>query len=173
MGLFFLLAWPALVRGDGGTICIAGRAGEYQVTVFAAPNPIRAGPVDVSFYVQDATSGEPATDVRIRLRLTTAGQSSVQADATREAATNKLFHSAKFELPAPGVWHAAAKITGERGPARAEFDLSTGEALPPWTDFWFWITMPVLPVAAFAAHQVLTRRANRVNRRDLLPGSGR
>ena len=44
---------------------LSERAGGYRVTVFTDPTPLRAGPVDVSVFVQDADTGEPAAGVRV------------------------------------------------------------------------------------------------------------
>src|SRR5215467_12956482 len=93
-----LLHPSSFLRADGGTLCLLERAGGYQVAVFTAPTPLRAGPVDVSILVQNAQTGEqlPATRVVVWLRPRDANVPPLQHEATTEAATNKLFHAAKF-----------------------------------------------------------------------------
>src|SRR5437588_9252437 len=90
---------PTVARADGGTVCLSERAGGYQVTVFTAPTPFRAGPVDISVLVQDAAGGEPVADVSVEVALTPAGpgEEVLRSAATRAAATNKLFHAAQFD----------------------------------------------------------------------------
>src|SRR5947209_8738532 len=116
---------PALARADGGTVRLSERAGGYQVTVFTAPTPFRAGPVDISVLVQDAAGGEPVPDVAVEVGLTPRGQSgeTLRSAATPAAATNKLFHAAQLDLPAAGWWRVDVAIDGPRGPARVGFDV--------------------------------------------------
>ena len=45
--------------GDGGTVRLSRCEGDYRISVFTAPTPFRAGPVDISVLVQDAATGEP------------------------------------------------------------------------------------------------------------------
>jgi len=49
-------AWAPIIRADGGTLRLWERAGNYKVAVFTDPTPLRAGPVDVSVFVQDASN---------------------------------------------------------------------------------------------------------------------
>src|SRR5262245_28715306 len=99
----FILHPSSFLRADGGTLCLLERAGRYQVAVFTSPTPLRAGPVDVSVLVQDTATGEqvPCVQVSVRLSPRDGDGPPLEHAATAEAATNKLFHAAKFDLPAP------------------------------------------------------------------------
>ena len=158
--LIAILVMPLPARGDGGTVRYAGRAGGYQLTVFTAPTPLRAGPVDVSVLVQDADTGEPVPRAVVALHVTTPSHAQFQLRATREAATNKMFHSAQFDLPSPGRWRVAVRVEGARGRAEVDLELEAGKPPPPWSELWPWIAMPVVPVAAFALRVALVRRAS-------------
>src|SRR6516165_4132235 len=83
---------PGAARGDGGAVRLSQQAGPYRVTVFTAPTPLRAGPVDVSVFVQDGTGGGALPDATVRVTLTRGGET-LEAQATHEAATNKLFQA--------------------------------------------------------------------------------
>src|SRR5262249_22638021 len=100
----FILHPSSLLKADGGTLCLLERAGGYRVAVFSAPTPLRAGPVDISVLVQHASTGEQVPGARVTVRLKQPGTtgSLLEYRATTEAATNKLFHAAKFDLPEPG-----------------------------------------------------------------------
>src|SRR5262249_22373888 len=76
---------PCAAHGDGGAVRLAQQAGPYRVTVFTAPTPLRAGPVDVSVFVQDG-AGAALPDVTVRVTLTRGGET-LEARATHEAAT--------------------------------------------------------------------------------------
>ena len=54
-----LILHPAsFLWADGGTVRLSEEQGRYRITVFTAPAPLRAGPVDVSVLVQEAATGE-------------------------------------------------------------------------------------------------------------------
>jgi hypothetical protein len=150
---------PCHARADGGTPRLRQQAGGYQITVFTAPTPICAGPVDVSVLVLDEATGEPEPAAQVAVRLTARDSGVVlerTADAT--AATNKLLHAAICELPAPGWWNVEVAVTGPRGTARVQFALEANEPPPPWLEVWPWLAWPALAVALFALHQRLAHR---------------
>jgi hypothetical protein len=151
---------PAIVRADGGTVRISERQGEYQITAFTSPTPFRAGPVDISVLVQNATDGEAAADVHVVVRIAPVDRpdEALTEVATTAAATNKLFRSALFELPAPGRWQVNVAVEGPSGPAEAHFELEAGEPLPHWLAIWPWIGWPVVAIALFGVHQFLVCR---------------
>jgi hypothetical protein len=157
---------PSFLRADGGTVRLSERRGGHQITVFTAPTPFRAGPVDVSVFVQDAETGETITDVGITVRAALRGRpgEAIGQAATNEAATNKLFHAALFELPEPGWWQFEIAVEGERGPARVRFEAEAGEALPRWVSLWPWFSWPAVAIGLFGLHQVLARRSRHPGR---------
>ena len=152
----------SLARADGGTIRLRQRAGGYQVAVFTSPTPVRAGPVDVSVLVQDAATGECVPEARVTVRLTARGTGDVlEYPATTEAATNRLFHAAVFELPKPGWWEVEVAVEGPHGPAVLRFEVEADEPLPRWLELWPWFTWPALVIALFGVHQLLVKRKMR------------
>jgi hypothetical protein len=155
----FLLG-TGMARGDGGTVRLSESRGGYRITVFTSPNPFRAGPVDVSVLVQDAATGEPAPDVGATVRATPHGrpEAGVRQTATTEAATNKLFRAALFELPEPGWWELQVAVDGPRGAVEVRFEVEAAEPLPQWPALWAWIGWPAVAVLLFAIHQVLVKR---------------
>src|SRR5262245_36391392 len=96
----------SFLLADGGTVRLSQQEGEYQITVLTSPTPLRAGPIDVSVLIQKAGSNELALDGQVAIQATPrnhAGRTISQV-ATAEAATNKLFRTANFELPEAGTW---------------------------------------------------------------------
>jgi hypothetical protein len=81
--------------------------------------------------------------------------------ATTEAATNKLYYAATFDLPEPGWYALEVSIAGARGEAQVHFDLEAAEPLPPWLAVWPWLAWPVLVILLFGIHQLLVRRRSR------------
>jgi hypothetical protein len=152
----------SLLRADGGAVRLSEQRGGYRITVFTAPTPLRAGPADVSVLVQDASTGEPASDVQVTIKAARRGSSAVVTHpATTEAATNKLFYAAEFDLPEPGWYALEVSLAGPRGEAQVSFDLEAAEPLPPWREVWPWVGWPVLAILLFGMHQVLVRRRPR------------
>jgi hypothetical protein len=152
--------WGPTARADGGTVRLSERRGGYQITVFTAPTPFRAGPVDISVLVQDAATGEPLPQTRVTIRATPRGrpEDAIRFPATTEPATNKLFQAAVFDLPEPGWWEVEVAVEGTRGPTQMKFDLEAAEPLPQWLTLWPWFTWPALAILLFAIHQRLVRR---------------
>jgi hypothetical protein len=159
----FILHPSSFLMADGGTVRLSGRQGDYQITVFTAPTPLRAGPVDVSVLVQDARTGQRLPQARVTVRAAPRGRSHpvLVQPATSEAATNKLFRAAVFELPEPGWWEVEVAIEGGHGPARVRFEVEAAEAAPRWLTLWPWLGWPALVILLFGIHQVLVWRKER------------
>jgi hypothetical protein len=154
----FTLLPSSFVRADGGAVRLRQRAGGYQVAVFTSPTPFRAGPVDISVLVQDAATGECVPEAQVAVRLTAPGTGRIlEYPATTEAATNRLFHAAVFQLPEPGWWDVEVAVEGPHGPAVVRFEVEADEPLPRWLELWPWFTWPALVVALFGVHRVLVR----------------
>jgi hypothetical protein len=141
-------------------VCLSGEAVGYRITVFTAPTPLRAGPVDISVLVQDAMTGKPVPQSSITMHLSQPGQQTLDYPATQEAATNKLLCAAHFELPAPGRWQMEVRVEGLRGQGTVSGELEAAEAVPRWLAMWPWFCWPALVIALFGIHQVLTRAAH-------------
>ena len=106
--------WCAMLYADGGAVRCSERRGDYRITVFTSPTPLRAGPVDISVFVQDVASGEPVPQARILVRATPRDHvgETLSHRATTAAATNKLYQAAVFDLPEPGWWDVEIVIEG-------------------------------------------------------------
>jgi hypothetical protein len=154
--LFFFGCTSA--RADGGSVRLSEKKDGYRITVFSAPSPFLAGPVDISVLVQDAVTGDPLPQARVTVRMTQIGQPTLEYPATQEVATNKLLHAAQFELPAPGLWELEVRVEGARGSAVLACEIEAAQRLPRWHSLWLWITWPALAVALFTIHLMLVRR---------------
>jgi hypothetical protein len=154
---------PALLRADGGALRCFERKNGYQVAVFTAPTPPRAGLVDVSVLLLDAAGGEPVADAGVVVQATRPGrpEATIRRSATMETATNKLLRSALIQLPESGWWEFDVTIDGAQGVEHLRFDLEAGEALPNWPTIWPWIAWPAIAVLMFALHGRLKQRTTR------------
>jgi hypothetical protein len=160
---FWSLYSSSFLWADGGTIRLSEQKGTYRITVFTSPAPLRAGPVDVSVFVQDAATGAPTPDVRVTLEVKARGSPGVvlRQAATAEAATNKLYRAANFDLPKPGWYALEVSVTAAGEEAEVRCEVEAAEALPPWLATWPWVGWPLIVVLLFAVHQLLVRRRSR------------
>ncbi len=159
----FILYPSSFLRADGGTVRLSEQKGGYRITVFTAPTPVRAGPVDISVLVQDAATGELASGVQVNIEAQWRDSPGVALyhPATTEAATNKLYCAATFDLPEPGGYSVEVSIDGTLGEAKVSFDLEAAEPLPSWLTVWPWIGWPLLAILLFCIHQLLVRWRSR------------
>ena len=153
----FVISMPTEAFADGGALVHVENIGEQRISIFVAPNPLRAGPVDVSVLVQQADGGAVIHDAQIAVALHSkeAGAIPVSSSASHAAATNKLLQAALLDLNVPGRWQGevACSIAGERH--TIPFTLEAGPPLPAWRTLWPWFLWPVGAIALFGAHRAL------------------
>jgi hypothetical protein len=160
LGWILALACNEAAYGDGGTVRLSRREGGYRISVFTSPTPFRAGPVDISVFVQDGITAEPVNEVRVTVTLTLHDRpgKTIHQVATMEAATNKLFRAATFELVEPGWWDVEVAVEGSSGLAQIHFELLAGTRAPRWLKIWPWICWPIPVILLFSIHQWLAWR---------------
>jgi hypothetical protein len=151
-----LMALAAPIFADGGAVLSRQESGPFVITVFAAPVPLRAGPIDLTVLVQTRDSLQPVLDADVSIRLN--GPSEIVAPASRSKAQNKLLYGAMLDLPQPGEWKYAVSIHDGAGQATVLGAFQAGPPAPPLASFAFYLAIPPLLVAIFALHQWLSRR---------------
>jgi hypothetical protein len=161
-GLLLAVALSPLnsrARADGGFVLLHQTDGPFVITVFAAPNPPRVGPVDISVLAQDRGDGRAALDGEVVVRLRREGGMTVVGQATREAARNKLLYSALMNLPEAGKWELEVTIKQGKSAARALGQMSVAGPRPFLLSYWRSLSLPWVIVTLFAMNQWLKRRA--------------
>ncbi len=145
---------------DGGTLRFSGRRGNWSISVFTAPAPLCAGPVDLSVLVLDAESGRPIAHLAVEVRAGRAGsaEAGIRMPATTEAATNKLMRAARLELSEPGRWHFDMSVEGVDSSQPIGFDVEVAPPPPPWLELSLWIAWPLVPIGLFATARFRLRR---------------
>jgi hypothetical protein len=163
-----LLAFSSRAQADGGFVELHQEIGAFVVTVFSAPGPLRAGPVDISVLVQDRASGQPVLDGEVFVRLKSPGAITLVERATREVAQNKLLYSALINLPEAGQWELEVTIKQGKETASVLGQVSAATPSPFWLSYWRSLLLPPIVIAAFALNQWLKRRsAHRENDSNL------
>jgi hypothetical protein len=161
----------AVALADGGRVVLIERQGNYRISVFTSPDPLRAGPVDISVLLQDAETGQPITNVPVSVSLKPSGGRgpTIRAVATTDAATNKLLSAALVELPTPGSWDIEISCLAEHGTDPVRFTLDAGEQSVAWTSVWPWFSWPAGVVILFGIHR---RRKGTAKTPRILPTLG-
>jgi hypothetical protein len=165
-----IMASAGTGHADGGVVRFNGPAGPFDVTVFTAPTPLRAGPVDFSVLIRDRMDRQPILNAQVSVRLMpgTAKGSTVTAGATRAQATNKLLYAALVDLPAAGMWNMEVTVRHGTEAATVSQRIEVAGALPPLLAFWPYLGLPPLAVALFIVHQRLSRQSALSGRRPAI-----
>jgi hypothetical protein len=139
---------------------VVDEQGDYWIAVFTSPNPLRAGPVDVSVLVQNTETGQTVGNAHVAFRLTLRDPpgTSIYAVATSTAATNKLMQAALVALPAAGWWNVEVECTTDAGTTQTRFAMEASPPLPRWLTIWPWFTWPLAAVMLFVVHRWLVGR---------------
>ena len=148
-----VLASAALA--DGGRLRAYEDAGAFRVAIFTSPEPLAAGPVDVSVLVQDRATGETLLDADVVVELSGPGGLVLSAPAGRHA-RNRLFYGTIVNLT-PGPWTVSARIRRRDASGSVSATFPVGAAPGP-IRAWPYLSIPPLAVALYAANRGLRRR---------------
>jgi hypothetical protein len=164
---------PGVLQADGGAVRVSKQIEHYRITVFTSPVPLRGGPVDVSVFVQDTATGGPVSGARITVRVSPRWlpERAITRQATTEAATNKVFQAAVFDLTESGLWDVRIFIEGLSDPIEVQFQMGLSDALPRVWELAPWISCPAVVVTLFCVHKCLVERRERRSRRIKKGGS--
>ncbi len=136
-----VLAVPGVILANGGTLRVANAVmGDYRVSVFTDPTPVRPDSLDVSVLIlQQGVEGIPdGVEVTLRTELleirnpeeAPAGVYLGMGEmlrATREQADDPRYYAAKFGLGAEGTWEITVQVRGEAGRGEAAFQVRARE----------------------------------------------
>jgi hypothetical protein len=150
-----ILAAPLFA--DGGVMLSRQETSPFVITVFAAPVPLRAGPIDLTVLVQTRAALEPVLDANVSIRLD--GDSQIAAAATRSQAQNKLLYAAALNIPHPGAWKYTVSVKSPAGQATISGGFRAAEPAPPLAAYTFYLAIPPVLIAIFVLHQWLSRKS--------------
>jgi hypothetical protein len=121
-----VLTLPAQVLANGGTLRLANvPMGEYRVSVFTDPTPVRPDSLDVSVLVLGGGREGLAEGVRVMITASPLDHPGpeLRLEATRDQADDPRYHAAKFALGHEGRWRITVAVQGELGGGAADFEL--------------------------------------------------
>jgi hypothetical protein len=147
------LAATALLFADGGIVLLHRNAPPYVVTVFASPNPPRAGMIDMSVLVRSGDTLDPVLDTDVQIALTN-GSSQIHAHTTHEEAQNKMLYAASVPLDRAGDWHDTVAIHG----IQVEGVIAVAQPMPKPATYAGYLAFPFVCLSILALHQWLHLR---------------
>jgi hypothetical protein len=157
--LFLVVLTAVVVRGDGVAVPLKDASGPFLVTIFTAPDPLRAGPVDVNVLVQARTTGAALVDSTLTFEIQDGPDGLRSAKPGRSK--NGLVQSATLDLR-PGLWRLRVSVSegGETGEVAT--DLHVVAAGPRLGTVWPLLSIPPAAIALFILHQTLARRRHQL-----------
>lgn len=156
-------------RGDGGAIIARQSVNGLDLTVFASPVPLRAGPVDVSVLVQQGDKAilDAAVEVAWKAGSTSSPEwlppcckmdfHAEKIPALRAHSNNRFLYSAIVPMKSAGPSELVIRVSQGEREAALSCDIEVRRSTPPVLAFWPWLVLPPVAIAGFALHQNLTR----------------
>jgi hypothetical protein len=157
--LTMVILAPLVARADGGTVQLHEASGPFVVTVFTAPETLRAGPIDTSVLIQDRETGRVILDAAVNLAVQSAAATGprFQIRATHAQARNKLLQAATIDIPAAGWWTMHISVSRNGAQAAVATKVLVQPEAPPLAGIWPYLILPPVAIALFALHQALRR----------------
>jgi hypothetical protein len=152
--LVSLLA-AGVAHGDGGVLRMSQMSGPFVLSIFTAPEPLRAGRAEVSVLVQ--ARGTVVLDALVELRLR-APDGTQTLSVTRAAASNQLLQSAFVELRPPGRWQLSVTARRAGSSATVSCDLDVAPASSNLRAHWVPLALPAFCILLFVWRQRLLMR---------------
>lgn len=160
---------------DGGVVLARQEVNGLDLTVFASPSPLRAGPVDVSVLVQNPESGQAVLDAEVAVSWSS--KSSEAPDwmppccsmddgrtaipATRGHSQNQFLFSAIVAIRNAGSSELVVQVKAEGKKAMLPCEVKVLPSQAPAMAYWPFLALPPFAVAGFALHQRLSRKQKR------------
>lgn len=139
---------PAWAHGGGALQLSNAAAGPYLVSVWTQPDTLRIGALHITVAVShpapdsDNTAGEPVLGAVIRVvaqPLLEGGGAPplpIEVLATSDAALNKLYYEADFEVMQTGTWRFLIEVTGPDGSGTISFEKEVRPAVNVGWPVW-------------------------------------
>lgn len=170
--LMALLCLPGLLRADGGAILAKQTVNGLDLTVFASPMPLRAGPVDISVLVQKENAPAALLDANVEIAWSSVASTSPdwmppccsmdkntdKIPATRGHSQNKFLYSAIVPVKSSGASELVIRVTRNGEEALLSCDVQAGPPRAPALAYWPWLAFPPVAILGFALNQKLGRR---------------
>ena len=150
-----ICASAIMVRADGGVVLWQQTSGSITVTAFTTQSPLRTGPADISFLIENNEQSRPILDARVFVALEDESGATARGEATHDQARNKLLYCNVMNLVKPGP--ARMKVIVTDGDAKYDFVNEVEVSARPSALIAHWkvLTFPFMIAILFVFHQRL------------------
>src|SRR6266576_1632542 len=130
------------IRADGGNVLWLRAMGSITVTAFTTQSPLRPGPADISFLVENSEQSRPILDAQVYVTFQSETGVAMRTEATHAQARNKLLYCTLIDLPKPGHWKMTLLVV--HASERIEFvsELAVSEPQSPLIANWKIMAFP-------------------------------
>lgn len=160
-------------RADGGAIIARQTINGLDLTVFAAPAPLRAGPTDISVLALDQKTTQPVLDAEVDVTWAPSATATNEwmppccqmmvspagIPAVRAHSQNKFLYSAIVPIKSSGASDLIVRVRHGGQESKLPITVLVGPPPPPVVAYWPWLAFPFVGIAVFGLHQRLSRRA--------------
>ncbi len=149
------LAFAIIVRADGGSVLWQRTSGPITVTAFTTQSPLRPGPADISFLVENTEQSRPILDARVFVALENENGVTLRGEATHAQARNKLLYCSLMNFVRAGHWKMNLIVTHGGEKTNLLTDVEVSEAQSPLMAHWKLLAFPFMFTILFIIHQRL------------------
>ena len=162
--VFSVLTMGISIRADGGNVLWQRTMGSITVTAFATQSPLRPGPADISFLVENNEQSRPILDAQVFVTFQSETGVTIRTQATHAQARNKLLYCTLIDLPKPGRWKMTVLVV--HAAERDEFvsDLAVSDPQSPLIANWKLMAFPFTIAILFIFQQRLAWKRDATHR---------
>ena len=172
LGLLAGIAVGPAARADGPHIALHATQGAYTVTLFSAPDPLVAGPADLTLLVQNAGDGSLADPRTAEGEAALPGHAPVRFQMRPGGAANRRLLGATVQLPQAGAYTLTLQVAGSGAPVVFQGTLPV-EANHGQRNTVLWaVFLPAVLILLFLGNQQAKLRMRRARAKAAPPAAG-
>ena len=143
------------IRADGGNVLWQRSMGSTTVTAFTTQSPMRPGPADISFLVENNGQSQAILDAKVFVTFQSETGVTIGTEATHAQARNKLLYCTLIDLPKPGHWKMTLLVVHAAERVEVVSDLSVSGPQSPLIANWKLMAFPFTIAILFIFQQRL------------------
>ena len=150
-----IFASAIIVRADGGVVLWQRSTGLITVTAFTTQSPLRTGPADISFLIENNEQSRPILDAQVFFALEDESGVTMRGEATHDRARNKLLYCSPVNLIKTGRWKMSIIVMHGSEKTNLVNDVEVIKAQSQLVNKWKLLVFPFAIICLFIVHQRL------------------
>ena len=150
-----IFASAIIVRADGGVVLWQRTTGSITVTAFTTQSPLRTGPADISFLIENHEQSRPILDAQVFFALEDESGATLRGEATHAQARNKLLYCSSMNLIKTGRWKMSLIVMHGTEKTNLVNDVEVIKAQSQLVTRWKLLVFPFAIISLFIIHQRL------------------